>query len=366
MIGHGRHRQLDPLARILLALPVQRLMVGVFLHQHHRQQARAGKAARDRVERRRRLRDRLAGPATELLPHMLGHEPLPGDDVERLGDILADLGELAPAAARTRRRRRVNNPSARQVGREVAPRPRAPREALHLDARRLGLRLILARRRSQFLELQFQLIDKPLAALGARTEHRALHLRDRQLQMRNQRFRTRQLGARLNQRRFQRQAYKRVATARSIRRRPRPMAKQTGHAPAAWRKATCQRRHAPENLYQRTVAPPENVQIAGVRVALQRLLNLQGQAPHSAPHVGMAGRNPYPNPGRKRDHRAASALMIADAKSWGAVAAMRTRMSRPSSISNAGAPAVNRSFGSGATTTAANPGEALRRSFRQR
>ena len=37
MIRHGRYRQLDPLARIVLALPIERLMVGVFLHQHHRQ-----------------------------------------------------------------------------------------------------------------------------------------------------------------------------------------------------------------------------------------------------------------------------------------------------------------------------------------
>ena len=95
MIGHGRYRKLDPLARILLALPVERLVVGILLHQHHRQQARAGKPARHRVEGSRRLADRLARPAGELLPHMLGHEPLPRDDVERLGDILANLGELA-------------------------------------------------------------------------------------------------------------------------------------------------------------------------------------------------------------------------------------------------------------------------------
>jgi hypothetical protein len=37
MIGHGRHRQLDPLARIFLALPIERLMIGVLLDQHHRQ-----------------------------------------------------------------------------------------------------------------------------------------------------------------------------------------------------------------------------------------------------------------------------------------------------------------------------------------
>ena len=135
---------------------------------------------------------------------MLGYEPLPGDDVERLGDILADLAELAPAAARARRRCRVNNPPTRQIGRKVAPRPLAPREALHVDARRLSLRLVLARRRSQLLELQFQLIYEPLAALGTRTEHRALHLLDHQLQVRDQRFRARQLGARLYQRRLQR------------------------------------------------------------------------------------------------------------------------------------------------------------------
>jgi hypothetical protein len=52
-------------------------MVGVLLDQHHRQQARAREAARDRVEWRRRLRDRLTRPAAELLAHVLGHEPLP-------------------------------------------------------------------------------------------------------------------------------------------------------------------------------------------------------------------------------------------------------------------------------------------------
>jgi hypothetical protein len=109
MIGHGRDRELDPLAGILLALPVERLMVGVFLNQHHRQQARSGKAACDGMEWGRRLRDRLTGPAAELLSYMLGHKPLPRNDVERLGDILADFRELGAAAARTRGRRGVND-----------------------------------------------------------------------------------------------------------------------------------------------------------------------------------------------------------------------------------------------------------------
>ena len=204
MISHGRHRQLDPLARILLALPVERLMVGVLLDQHHRQQARAGKASHDGMEGSRRLGDRLARPAAELLPYVLGHEPLPWDDVERLGDVLAHLGQLAAAAARARGRRGVNDAPARQIGGKVAPRPLAPREALHLDARHLGLRLILSRSRGQLLELQFQLIDEPLAALGARTEHLALHLRDHQLQVLDQRLGAHELGARFDQRRLQR------------------------------------------------------------------------------------------------------------------------------------------------------------------
>jgi hypothetical protein len=63
MIGHGGDRQLDAFARELIALPVERLMVGVFIDQDHRQQARPGKAARDRMEERMRLRDLLARPA---------------------------------------------------------------------------------------------------------------------------------------------------------------------------------------------------------------------------------------------------------------------------------------------------------------
>src|SRR5207344_1027502 len=45
---------------------------------------------------------------------------------------------------------------------------RRPRGA-DVDARRLDLRIILSRSRGELLELQFQLIDEPLAALGART-----------------------------------------------------------------------------------------------------------------------------------------------------------------------------------------------------
>ena len=48
------------------AVSVERLVIGVFVDQDHRQQARPSKAACDRVERCRRLCDRLAGSAAEL------------------------------------------------------------------------------------------------------------------------------------------------------------------------------------------------------------------------------------------------------------------------------------------------------------
>src|SRR5208282_2162240 len=95
-----------------------------------RQEARPGEAPGDGMERRRRLRDLLAGAAAELLPHMLGHEPLPRHHIERLGDILADLRQFRAAAAWACGRRRVNNAAPRQMGGKVPPCPLAPREAL--------------------------------------------------------------------------------------------------------------------------------------------------------------------------------------------------------------------------------------------
>jgi hypothetical protein len=203
MIGHGRQRDLDPLARILLALAVERLMVGVFFNEDHGQQARPGKTPCDHMEGRWRLADLLAGPAAELLPHMLGHKPLPRHHIQGLGDILAELRELAAAAARARCRRRVDDTLARQVIRKVPARRLAPREASDLGAGRLGLGRVLPRRRGQFLELQLHLIEKSLAALGARTKSLALHLGDHQLKMLDQRLGARELGARFNERRLQ-------------------------------------------------------------------------------------------------------------------------------------------------------------------
>src|SRR6516164_5074340 len=128
-------------------------------------------------------------------------------------------------------------------------------------------------------------------------------------------------------------------------------------------------RHAdavmPENFDQRAALAAKHIEIAGVRITLERLLHLESQALHPTPHVGRASRDPHPNPGWQRDHRAASTLMIAHANSFGAAAAMRTRMSRPNSISNA-ALVTALSSAPGATITWANPAAVLRSSRRQR
>src|SRR5215216_601610 len=74
-------------------------MLPVFLEQDHRQQARAGPAARDHMKRRRRLADLLAVAAGEFLADTLDHLPLPRDHLQRLGDVLAQFAQSRAAAA---------------------------------------------------------------------------------------------------------------------------------------------------------------------------------------------------------------------------------------------------------------------------
>src|SRR5262249_16947214 len=130
------------------------------------------------------------------------------------------------------------------------------------------------------------------------------------------------------------------------------------------------KRHAeavmPQDLHQRAAAATEDVQVAGVRIAVQRLLHLTRQPLHPAPHVGMAGCDPYPNAGRQHDHRATTTLMIPHPRSPGVVTGMRTRMSVPSATSTAAASASVLSHGGGATTTSVKPATASQSSRRQR
>src|SRR5260370_9046687 len=67
----------------------------------------------------------------------------------------------------------------------------------------------------------------------------------------------------------------------------------------------------------------EDVQIACMRIALQYFLDLQRQAVHPTPHVGVADCQPNAHPRRHRDHRPDSALTTAAANPAGMEAGMR-------------------------------------------
>src|SRR3954452_9957502 len=117
--------------------------------------------------------------------------------------------------------------------------------------------------------------------------------------------------------------------------------------------------------------PREYIEIAGMRIAAESLLYLQRQTVHAFPHVGPADRQPHPHPAWNRDHRRASALMTAEARSAGIEAGMRTRALPASSTSIAGSPQVgSRVPWSGpadeAIRTCAKPDAAARSSCLQR
>ena len=63
LVGQRRYAQLDALAAVAFALPVERLVLAELLEQDHGQQIGSGKAPWGHMERRRRLGDRLAFPA---------------------------------------------------------------------------------------------------------------------------------------------------------------------------------------------------------------------------------------------------------------------------------------------------------------
>ena len=198
-VGQGGGVEVDALAGKGLALPVQRQMLSELRLQDHRQQFGSGTAPRDRMERRRRLRDRLAGAAGKPLSHRLDHLPLPRDYFQRLGDVLAELGKLA-VAARTGGRSGDHHPFSRQMRRQWP----AHRLAANTGAARLAISVCLATRVEgclvfgrggfQLLELQFQLIQQLAAALGRGAEPLMPQLGDQQLQMRHHRLGTRRAG----------------------------------------------------------------------------------------------------------------------------------------------------------------------------
>ena len=158
---------IDAFARKRRALAVQRLMQQELGHQHHGQEARPGKAARDRVRRRRRFGDRLTIAAGELFAHMFDDLPAPRLAFERLRHVFPELAQPRPAALAAGARRRFDNTLDGKIVGELAWTARRPTEFLLRQRRRdnLGLRLLLAFGLLEVFDRQFELLDEKLAAL---------------------------------------------------------------------------------------------------------------------------------------------------------------------------------------------------------
>ena len=119
-VSERRDVELDALAGEGCALPVQRQMVAELADQDHGEQARAGKAAWDRMRRRRRLADRLAVPTGELFAHPLDDLPAPRLAFERLGHHLAELAQPRAAALAADARGGLDDALDRQIVRKLA------------------------------------------------------------------------------------------------------------------------------------------------------------------------------------------------------------------------------------------------------
>src|SRR5690349_11441817 len=83
------------------------------------------------------------------------------------------------------------------------------------------------------------------------------------------------------------------------------LTKAIGDEPATFQTLGVQR-HAqtimPKNLQQVAALAAEHVEIAGMRIPMQCLLNLQGEAVHATPHVRRTRRQPDPHTRRWCNH----------------------------------------------------------------
>src|SRR4051794_14251496 len=114
-------------------------MLPVLLEQDHRQQARAGPAARDYMKRRRRLADLLAVAAGEFLADMLDHLPAPRHHLQRLGDVLAQFAQSRATAAQAGYRPWLDHALAWQMVGKGLPRWALAREGDDIRGLRHGL-----------------------------------------------------------------------------------------------------------------------------------------------------------------------------------------------------------------------------------
>ncbi len=162
-ICQRRDIESDAFAFIDVALAIERQVQAVLGEQHMGEELRACAPTRDRMGGRRRLGDRFAGPAGELLADVLDHLPLARNELQRLGHVLADLAQSAVTTAWADCRGRIDDALARQMRGQRTARRLAPLERWHRDLlgcrqlrRGLGVRRILF----QVGKLQFKLIEQ--------------------------------------------------------------------------------------------------------------------------------------------------------------------------------------------------------------
>ena len=185
LVGQGGKADLDALLGIPLSLSVQGLVLPELLEEQHCQQVGASPAPRCGVEGGRRLADLLAVAAGELLADGLDHLPLPGNDLQRLGDVLAHLHD-APRSATAAGGRGFDHHAlpGQMLGERLAGWT-AAFESRNRGLRRGGIRLcpILPKVRLQILELHLELFNQPDMAFGAVPELLAAEFGDLELQV---------------------------------------------------------------------------------------------------------------------------------------------------------------------------------------
>src|SRR5258705_2083861 len=169
------------------------------LEHDHGQQAGTGPSSCYGMEWRRRLADRLAVAAAELLPHRLHHFPLTGRTFQRLRHILAELAQPIAAAALASLWWIDHQPLARQMVRKGLALGALARKSANGRCFADGAfrrELVFRRISLELLERQRQLLDQARRALRPLAVNLALKLGDPQLLLGDQRAVLRGLGTR--------------------------------------------------------------------------------------------------------------------------------------------------------------------------
>jgi len=114
-VGQGGALDLDALACQDCRLAVERQTVEILADHHAGDETRTRAALLDRQVGRRCLQYPLARSAAQLGPDMADHLEAGRDLLQHLGHVLAQLGEVRAAAARTDRTRMMHDLLARQM-----------------------------------------------------------------------------------------------------------------------------------------------------------------------------------------------------------------------------------------------------------